>query len=162
MTVGHINKHRNRPSDFITSRAKGRVSRYSQFEGISTEQRLNSLIRKGTSKERALWAIHSTWPPGIWWLLTYWSRIGINSFILHVNRIFVSKQILSTADNTIKWRKANSWGLVIRFDHSLVITAAAVSWTLFNDLVYPRYQKTSIQNEKLKLLSISCSKICLI
>lgn len=105
--VGNINKYRNRPSDFITSRAKGSVSRNNQLEGISTEQRLNSLIRKGTSKERALWAIHNMWPPGIWWLLTNWSKIGINSFILHVNKIFIRKQLLSIAENTIKCRKTD-------------------------------------------------------
>lgn len=45
---------RKRPPDFINSRAKGRVSTNSQLGGIFVEQRRNSLMMKGTSKQRAL------------------------------------------------------------------------------------------------------------
>lgn len=55
---------RKRPPDFINSRAKGRVSTNSQLGGIFVEQRRNSLMMKGTSKQRALWATSNTYPPG--------------------------------------------------------------------------------------------------
>lgn len=81
------------PFASINLRARGRVSRNSQSEGMLMEHRLNSLHRKGTSKVRPLWATNKAIPPGISRLLTYRTRIGIKSFILskkqgrHINQL---------------------------------------------------------------------------
>lgn len=76
---------RSDPADFMNSRARGSVSMNRQFGGTSVLQRLNSLIKKGTSKDRPLWATHKMSPPGFWRLSTYCSKIGIKSFHLHEN-----------------------------------------------------------------------------
>lgn len=113
--------------DFITSRAKGRVSTNNQFEGISKEHLLNSFIRKGTSKTRALCATNTTYPPGFWRLTTYLNKIGMRSPIL-----IYEKQSMRTYKNTF---------FLYQKYHNLLCLTNAMPKT---DISYVHYKKMKL------------------
>ena len=128
---------RDRPLDFIISRARVSVSTKNQFEGNLALQRVNSLRKKGTSKLRALWAANTTYPPGFCRLLTNYSKIGIRSSILHL--IHKTNVNLIVSKSELYWAIiCKIWALI-----SLMILNNLSKWTssfptLISNTLQPR------------------------